>query len=180
MLDLPYNPARLAREVLEEYFFREEVDYQRLEFAGDIQAGSFVSLKNRADNSLRGCIGTIEPCQETLACEVACNALSAALKDPRFPALRAEELEEVYITVDVLGSQEKVEDRGELNPEEFGVVVVKGNCRGVLLPDLEGVDSVERQLNIAAQKAGLSAREIEQGDFIIYRFPVHRYKEEQQ
>ena len=180
MLDLPYNPAWLAREVLEEYFLRGEVDYERLEFTGDIQAGSFVSLKNRADNSLRGCIGTIEPCQDTLAREVACNALSAALKDPRFPALTAEELEEVYITVDILGSQERVEDRGKLNPEEFGVVVVKGSRRGVLLPDLEGVDSVERQLNIAAQKAGLSAREIERGNFTIFRFPVHRFKEDQQ
>ncbi len=180
MLDLPYNPARLARDVLREYFLEGEVDYHRLKFSGDIQAGSFVSLKHRADNSLRGCIGTIEPCQETLAREVACNALSAAFKDPRFPALTVGELEEVYITVDVLGSQERIEDPGELNPEKFGVVVTKGSRKGVLLPDLEGIDTVDRQLSIAAQKAGLSAREIEQGDFTIYRFAVHRFEENQQ
>ncbi len=175
MKDLNFSPVKLAREVLETYL--EEGEMPELP-AVDIRAGAFVSIKTAEEEELRGCIGTIEPCADSLAEEIAQNAVSAACKDPRFSSLRKEELAGVKISVDVLGEKEAVDDLSQLDPKRYGVIVEKGGRRGVLLPDLEGVDTARRQLNIACQKAGIETGELQQGEVCIYRFPVRRYEEE--
>ena len=137
------------------------------------RSGCFVSIKNR-DGSLRGCIGTFMPTRDSLAEEIMGNAVSAAVRDPRFPPMQARELDNVRISVDVLSAPEPVGQGMELDPRVYGVIVAKDGRRGLLLPDLEGVDSVEQQLGIAAQKAGI--RDLAGAE--IHRFTVSRYKED--
>jgi len=149
---------------------------QRLSTGLDLwtpQNGCFVSIKNK-DGSLRGCIGTFMPTQKNLGAEITANAVSAAVRDPRFPPMRPEELDTVRISVDVLSEPELVRPGMELDAKIYGLIVVKEGRRGLLLPDLEGVDSVEKQLAIAAQKAGIKSLDGAE----IYRFTVSRYKEE--
>lgn len=122
------------------------------------RAGAFVSIKK--DGRLRGCIGTIAPTRASLAEEIVANAVSAGLHDPRFSPVREEELAELVYDVDVLGDPEAVEDRTELDPTRYGVIVsTPDGRRGLLLPALDGVDTVEEQLRIAARKGGISLAE---------------------
>lgn len=130
---------------------------------------AFVSLKKKG--SLRGCIGTIQPLQSNLASEIGENALGAALRDPRFPPVTAAELDELEISVDVLSDPEKVDDISTLDPQRYGVIVRAGMRSGLLLPALEGVDTVEQQLEIAKRKANIYDDEPVE----IYRFEVKRY-----
>lgn len=130
---------------------------------------AFVSLKKKG--ALRGCIGTVQPLQLNLAAEIAANALSAALQDPRFPPVTAEELDELEISVDLLGEPELVKDLSTLDPRRFGVIVRARGRSGLLLPDLEGVDTVEQQLDIAKRKAGIYPDEAVE----IFRFEVTRH-----
>lgn len=132
------------------------------------RAGAFVSLHSHG--CLRGCIGTIAPIRDSLADEVACNAVEACSRDPRFPPVDVDELDDLEISVDVLGAPEPCTFE-ELDPREYGVIVTKGFRRGLLLPDLEGVDDAESQVSIAAQKAGLSSLD----GIHLERFRVHRY-----
>jgi len=133
----------------------------------------FVSIKTLA-GALRGCIGTILPTQRGLDLEIMANAVAASTRDPRFPPMTSPELKEVTFSVDVLGLPESVSDLGELDPSVWGVIVTQNFRRGVLLPDLEGVDTVEEQLDIAARKAGISKID---STVTIERFCVDRYKE---
>ena len=119
----------------------------------DRRAGVFVSLHK--DGALRGCIGTIAPVQASIAEEIIENAISASTRDPRFPEVREDEIDDLEISVDVLGPMEKIKDESELDVKRYGVVVTKGWQRGLLLPNLEGVDTVEYQVSIAKQKAGI-------------------------
>ena len=133
------------------------------------QAGTFVSLHRRG--RLRGCIGTIEPTQPNVAQELIANAISSATRDWRFSPLRPEELEDLEVKVDVLTLPELISGPEELDPKRYGVIVESGSRRGLLLPDLEGVDTVEYQVSIARQKAGVGPHESVQ----LYRFEVKRY-----
>lgn len=137
------------------------------------QKACFVSIKGK-DGSLRGCIGSILPTQASLEQEIMANAVSAAVRDPRFAPMRTRELDNVEISVDVLSIPELVKAGMELDPKIWGVIVTQGNRRGLLLPDLPGVNSVEQQIAIAAQKAGIYNLEGAQ----IQRFTVKRYYEE--
>jgi len=130
----------------------------------------FVTLKNPG---LRGCLGTIHPAREDLGREIIANALAAATRDSRFPPLRPEELPGVLFSVDVLSEPEPVSDWSELDPARWGIIVSQGGRRGLLLPDLPGVDSVERQVTVAAQKAGL--RDL--SNLTLQRFSVDRHPE---
>jgi AmmeMemoRadiSam system protein A len=130
----------------------------------------FVSLKNP---ELRGCIGTIHPVREDLGREIIANALAAATRDPRFPPLTPAELAGVLFSVDVLGEPEPVSDWSELDPARWGVIVSQGGRRGLLLPTLPGVDSVARQVTIAAQKAGIP----DLNGLTLQRFSVDRHPE---
>ncbi|MDR2801499.1 MAG: AmmeMemoRadiSam system protein A [Desulfovibrio sp.] len=135
--------------------------------------GCFVSIKTRT-GALRGCIGTFLPTQPSLQQEIMVNAVSASVRDPRFPPMRADELDNVRISVDVLEPPEVLEEGMKLDPRVYGVIVSKEGRRGLLLPDLAGVDTVDKQLLIAAQKAGI--RDLRGAR--IERFTVRRYFED--
>jgi AmmeMemoRadiSam system protein A len=136
------------------------------------RAGAFVSIHSHGQ--LRGCIGTIEPAHENVVEEVIANAVSAATRDPRFPPITPPELPDLDIKVDVLGEPEPVSGIDELDPKRYGVIVQSEKDpwrRGLLLPDLEGVDTAEEQVSIACRKAWLRP-----GDPVqLYRFQVERY-----
>ncbi|TAL09458.1 MAG: AmmeMemoRadiSam system protein A [Nitrospirae bacterium] len=133
------------------------------------RAGVFVSLKKRGE--LRGCIGTIEPQRDTLAVEIVENAISAASKDPRFRPVEEEELAELTVSVDILGEPERVAGPGDLDVRRYGVIVKAGARRGLLLPDIEGIASVDEQLSVARKKGGIGESEPVE----LYRFVVERY-----
>lgn len=134
------------------------------------RAGVFVSIHK--NGSLRGCIGTIAPTCSSIAQEIAQNAVSASTRDPRFPAIRPSELDELEITVDVLGDTERIDSPDQLDVKRYGVIVSKGRRRGLLLPNLDGVDTVEEQIGIALQKAGLDTDE---ENYELERFEVVRH-----
>ncbi len=123
----------------------------------ETRAGAFVSVHK--EGRLRGCIGTIAPTCACLGEEIIQNAVSAASRDPRFDPIRAEELPLLEISVDVLGAPEDIASEAELDVKRYGVIVTKGERRGLLLPDLEGVDTPARQVAIARQKAGIRPEE---------------------
>jgi AmmeMemoRadiSam system protein A/AmmeMemoRadiSam system protein B len=133
------------------------------------KAGVFVSLHMKGD--LRGCIGTIMPTTDCLAEEIIQNAISASTKDPRFKPVTKDEIELLECSVDVLGEIEDIDSPAELDVLRYGVIVSKGRRRGLLLPNLEGVDSIEQQLSIAMQKAGI----YEAQGVRLQRFEVVRY-----
>ncbi len=132
------------------------------------KAGVFVTL-HTLDGDLRGCIGTFLPTTENLAHEIAQNAISAALEDPRFAPVSSEELNDITVSVDVLSTPEEVKNEKALDPKKYGIIVESGWRRGLLLPDLEEVDTVEDQIRIAMIKAGIKKYDK------IYRFTVERY-----
>ena len=134
------------------------------------RAACFVSLKARGQ--LRGCIGTLEPAESDLGREIARNARSAAFHDPRFPPVGVRELRDLTYSVDVLSASRAVKAE-ELDPRRYGVIVSCGWRRGVLLPDLPGVDTVDGQVCIALQKAGISQEEA----YDLHCFTVTRYAE---
>lgn len=134
------------------------------------RAGAFVSLKIAGE--LRGCIGTIAAVQASLAEEIIHNAISASTQDPRFPPVTETELPLLEYSVDVLGAAEKIESPSQLDVKQYGVIVTKGYRRGLLLPNLEGVDTVEMQLAIAARKGGIDLSESPE----LERFEVVRHK----
>lgn len=133
-------------------------------------AGVFVSLK--INGQLRGCIGTVFPQQDSVIEETIQNAISAGHRDPRFYPLKSEELDNLEISVDVLGEPDPVADKKDLDPMRFGVIVRSGRKSGLLLPNLEGVNTVEEQIAIASQKAGISTGE----PIRLERFEVIRHK----
>lgn len=134
------------------------------------RAGAFVSIKE--NGALRGCIGTIEPTSDNLAREIIRNAVQAASCDPRFPPVSEEELPHLSISVDVLHAAEDITSIADLDPKNYGVIVCCGMRRGLLLPDLEGVDTAQDQVAIACQKAGIASSE----PFAMQRFRVDRFK----
>jgi AmmeMemoRadiSam system protein B/AmmeMemoRadiSam system protein A len=134
------------------------------------QAGVFVSIHKKGN--LRGCIGTFEAQQKNVAEEVIANAISSATRDPRFSPVGAKELKDLDYSVDVLTVPVPVEDESQLDPKKYGVIVEAGWRRGLLLPDLEGVDTVDYQIDICRQKGGINPDE----PVKLYRFEVKRYK----
>ncbi len=121
--------------------------------------------------TLRGCMGTIEPCQATLAHELAANAISASSQDPRFAPVTAHELDTLCVGVDVLGVPRLYTGPIQWDVRQYGVVVNGQGRRGLLLPDLDGVDNAQTQVAIAADKAGLTAAAVEQ----IWLFTIARH-----
>lgn len=164
--------VKLAKETVELYV-REgkirEVREDELTPQLKQRAGVFVCLK--INGSLRGCIGTFEPQEPTIAHETMRNAISAATCDPRFTCVRSDELPVIEYTIDVLTPPEPVRDKSELDPKRYGVIVQAGTRRGLLLPDLEGVESVDYQVGIAMQKAGIPSG----SQVSLFRFEVKRY-----
>ena len=165
--------VQLAKETIESYVRHGETIQPPEDLTPEMEkrAGSFVTIHKHG--MLRGCIGTIEPTQANVAQEVIQNAISAAARDPRFPPIGPDELADLDIKVDVLGEPEPVDSLEELDPRRYGVIVrsARDRRRGLLLPDLEGVDTAEYQVDIARRKAGLMPDEAIE----LYRFEVVRY-----
>lgn len=134
------------------------------------RAGAFVSIHE--NGQLRGCIGTISAVQENIAEEIIENAISASTRDPRFKPIRTDELPYLEITVDILGPAERISSPAELDVKRYGVIVTKGMKRGLLLPNLDGVDTVPQQIAIAKQKAGIAT---DDEDVELQRFEVVRH-----
>lgn len=133
------------------------------------RAGAFVSLKKFGE--LRGCIGTIVPTRPNLPDEVKHNAIAAATQDPRFDPVEATELDDLVYSVDVLQPAEAIADMAELDPKRYGVIVRQGQRQGLLLPNLEGVETAAEQVAIARRKAGIAERDSVE----LERFEVVRY-----
>ncbi len=164
--------VRFARQTIETYVrtgVKGEIPKNLPEEMYTQRAGVFVSIKK--EGQLRGCIGTIQAVQPSIAEEIAENAVSASVKDPRFSPIEPEELEKLVISVDVLGNTEKIDSEDMLDVRRYGVVVTKGYRRGLLLPNLEGIDTVKEQVRIARQKAGIG----EQEEVQLERFEVIRH-----
>ena len=134
------------------------------------RAGCFVSVHKIG--MLRGCIGTIAPVRKSIAEEIICNAVSAVSRDPRFDMVREDELDLLEINVDILGEPEDISGPDELDVKRYGVIVSCGSKKGLLLPDLEGVDTVEDQISIAMRKGGIKPTD----NYHLQRFEVVRYK----
>ncbi len=164
--------VKLARETVETYVKEEKVPPPPDELTPEMKekAGVFVSLHKSGE--LRGCIGTFEPAAKNVAEEIIQNAISSATRDPRFPPVAPEELKDLEYSVDVLTEPKPVKDKSRLDPKKYGVIVQCGFRRGLLLPDLEGVDTVDYQIDICRQKGGIAADE----PVNLYRFEVKRYK----
>ncbi|MDA8388388.1 MAG: AmmeMemoRadiSam system protein A [Nitrospiraceae bacterium] len=164
--------VRLAKQAVELYVREGSVVTYTGEVSGGMleKAGVFVCLKK--NGRLRGCVGTIQPVTSCAALEAVRNAIAAATEDPRFPPVGPHELEEIDYQVDVLLPPEKITGTSELDPRRYGLIIVKGARKGLLLPDLEGVDSVEEQFRIAMAKAGIDPSE---RGMDMYRFEVARY-----
>lgn len=167
----PY--VKLARQSLESYILSR----RRIDIPDDVpeemlhaKAGAFVSIHK--DGALRGCIGTTGPTTDCVAREIIENAISASTRDPRFSPIGPEELPRLEISVDVLGEPEDIGSEAELDVKRYGVIVSSGGKRGLLLPDLDGVDTVEQQIDIARQKAGIRRSE----SVKLQRFEVVRHE----
>ncbi len=164
--------VRLAMEAIRAYVTRHEMISVPRDTPAELtdnRAAVFVSLKK--DGELRGCIGTIEPARPSIAEEIISNAISAAFRDPRFLPVEQEELDDLVCSVDVLTPPEGC-GIGDLDPSRYGVIVESGGRRGLLLPDLEGIDSIEEQVGIARRKGGIGPCE----QVKLYRFEVVRHK----
>jgi AmmeMemoRadiSam system protein A len=175
----PLNDGRiteLARNAVEAYVLGGDV-FESPAFPETSPLGRpsacFVCIKT-VGRELRGCIGTVEPEHSTLAEEVIANAIKAATRDPRFPKVLCDELTSLRYSVDVLGSLEPARFE-DLNPAAFGVVVTDeaGSRRGLLLPDIESIETAGQQVGVAARKAGIKPGE----PLRLYRFRTRRFSE---
>jgi AmmeMemoRadiSam system protein A len=163
--------VRLAKRSVESYVKQGKViQAKRLTPEMKPRAGVFVSIHKGGE--LRGCIGTIEPQRNNVAEEIITNAISSASRDPRFYPVTPDELGDLEYSVDVLTKPRPVKSRKQLDARRYGVIVEAGSRRGLLLPDLQGVDSADYQIDICRQKAGIMPGE----PVKLYRFEVERYK----
>ncbi|MDH5695430.1 MAG: AmmeMemoRadiSam system protein A [Dehalococcoidia bacterium] len=163
--------VKLAKKTVET-FVKEGKPPQPEELTHEMRerAGVFVSIHKLGQ--LRGCIGTFEPQRDNVAEEIMANAISSATRDPRFLPISPNELKDLDYSVDVLTMPEPIASKDQLDHKRYGVIVEAGMQRGLLLPDLEGVDSVDFQIDICRQKAGILPDE----PIRLYRFEVKRYK----
>lgn len=164
--------VKLARQSLESYILKRQkikIPEGLPDEMTQTRAGAFVSIHK--NGALRGCIGTIGPTTSCVAQEIIDNAISASTRDPRFPAISPDELKYLEINVDVLGEPEDIESKDQLDVKRYGVIVSSVGKRGLLLPDLEGIDTVDQQIEIAKQKAGIHRFE----SVKLQRFEVIRH-----
>jgi AMMECR1 domain-containing protein len=172
-MDINTATTQLARLALTKFL---EGKHENFSLPADVpaellekSAGVVVSLYDEKQE-LRGRIGTYEPTQPNIALEIIANAVSAGTKDARYKPLKLEELNKCSFVVDILSKLEKIESLSELDPVQYGIYLEKNDQRGLVLPELEGMDTTSKQLNLALQRAGLE-------DFYgvdIYRFTTVR------
>lgn len=170
------NPyVLLAKEAVEKYIEEREIVSPPKDLPKEFferKAGVFVTIEK--DGRLRGCIGTYLPVQDNIAEEIIKNAIAAAEEDYRFGAVKKTELPELSYMVYILDKPEKITDLNELDPKKFGVILKAGSKCGLLLPDLEGVNTVAEQLAICCQKGGIA---LKQDNVEIQRFTVEKHEE---
>lgn len=168
--------VKLARQTIETYLKENRLIKPPKNLPKEMlenKAGVFVSI-HKKDGELRGCIGTFLPTKENIAQEIIHNAISAAFHDPRFYPIQKNELDDLEISVDILSKLEPVDSIDKLNVKKYGIIVKSDDGRtGLLLPDIEGVDSIDEQIQIACQKAGINPSKEK---FVLYRFTVERHK----
>ncbi|MCE5194529.1 MAG: AmmeMemoRadiSam system protein A [Nitrospiraceae bacterium] len=167
-----HSLVKLAKEAIEAYIKEGRAISPPSELTLEMkeQAGVFVCIKKHGE--LRGCIGTFIPSCQNVALEIIKNAICAATQDPRFNSVKKDELDELTYSIDVLTPPEEVIDVNKLDTKKYGVIISKGYKKGLLLPDLEGVDTVDEQLRIAKIKGGISP---DDKDIKIFRFEVRRH-----
>lgn len=163
--------VQLARKTIETYLKEDKTIAPPKEMTEEMKdkAGVFVSLHR--GGQLRGCIGTFSPTTENVATEIIRNAIESSTRDPRFPPMTADELAGLEISVDVLSAPEPAKSTAELDAKKYGVIVKADWRRGLLLPDLEGVNTPEEQIAICRRKAGIGENEPVE----LFRFKVRRY-----
>ncbi len=169
------NPAvLLAKEAVENYIKEEKI----IEVPKDLsenfniqKAGVFVTIEK--DDNLRGCIGTYSPSKENIAKEIIHNAITAATADYRFDPIQKEELKSLSYTVYLLNKPELIKDIKELDPKKYGIIVKTDSKTGLLLPELEGIETIEQQISIACQKGEINPLKEQ---IIIYKFTVEKYQ----
>ena len=176
------NPlVNLAKQAVENYVKEGKI----IEVSGDFpkeflikRAGVFVSINTKykilnTKYSLRGCVGTYLPTRKNIVEEIIHNAIAAATEDFRFGPIQKDELPELSYAVYILSEPELVRDIKSLDPRKYGIIVKAKQKAGLLLPNLEGIDTIEKQISLAHQKVGIDAvRE----EFIIYRFTVEKFQ----
>ena len=170
----PVDPyIELARRTINAYIKDKKIIEVPVDTPKELienRSAVFVSLHKHGD--LRGCIGTIVPTKESVAKEIISNAISAATRDNRFDPVSEDELDDLVINVDVLTIPENIDSKEELDPKRYGVIVTSGYKRGLLLPDLEGIDTVDEQIAISKRKGGITDNE----PITLQRFEVIRHK----
>jgi len=165
--------VHLARTAVEHFVRTGERLKRRDGLSADLlgkRAGVFVSIKK--DGNLRGCIGTAAPAESCIAEEIISNGISAASRDPRFFPIKENEFDSLVYSVDVLSPSEPINSKAQLDVNRYGVIVRSGRKSGLLLPALDGVDTVEEQISIALKKAGIGGGE----DYTMERFEVIRHR----
>ena len=174
VLEFKDKYVELAKNTIEKYIREKEIydpsDSELTDEMRSTRAGAFVSIHK--NGALRGCIGTISSVYSCIGQEIIENAVAASTRDPRFNPIKADELAALEISVDVLSDAEDISSKDELDVKKYGVIVTKGLKRGLLLPNLDGVDTVDEQVAIALSKAGL--KENEKG-YALQRFEVVRH-----
>ena len=166
----------LARTTVEEYTSNGNIiNFDSVDFDGykDKQAGVFVTIHSQG--KLRGCIGTISPTQKNIIIETVINAISASTRDPRFYPVQKEELNNLSYSVSLLMPPEPIESQDMLDPKNYGVIVTSGNKRGLLLPNLGGINTIEQQLFHAKSKAGINNDD----EIQLFRFQSIEFKEKE-
>ena len=169
--------ANLAKQAVETYITTKKIIKPPKNFHSAFlkkRAGVFVTIEEK-DQELRGCIGTYLPVRNNIAEETIYNAIAAATEDYRFMPIQKSELPNLTYTVSILGQPEQILDISDLNPKKYGVIVSTPDHlkTGLLLPDLEGVDTVEKQIMIVCQKAGIN---LSQEKIVLYRFTTEKYQ----
>lgn len=165
--------VNLARNTIEKYIINDEINTipeTASDYITNNKAGVFVSIHKFGE--LRGCIGTFSPTRESIAEEIIRNAIAASTEDPRFNRITEDELKYLEINVDVLNEPVKIESIDELDIKKYGIIVYSGYKRGLLLPDIEGVDTVEKQIDIAMRKGNITKDE----EIEIEKFEVVRHR----
>ncbi len=158
-----------SRTLLFDEYCEETESRNWIKKASSLKAGVFVSIHKNGE--LRGCIGTVEGTTGNVGEEIISNAIEAAFHDPRFLPLEINEFDKISVKVDILMPKETVESIDQLDQKKYGVIIEQEGRRGLLLPDLESVDSPEMQVRIAAQKGRINLNK----KFRLYRFEVLRY-----
>lgn len=165
--------VNLARNTIEKYIINDEINTvpeTASDYITNNKAGVFVSIHKFGE--LRGCIGTFSPTRESIAEEIIRNAIAASTEDPRFNRITEDELKYLEINVDVLNEPVKIESIDELDIKKYGIIVYSGYKRGLLLPDIEGVDTVEQQIDLAMRKGNITKDE----EIEIEKFEVVRHR----